>query len=62
MVHVLYISLADVLKLLMNRFVKPELARGKSDADLAKLDINKSSNQLTDEGIDIGQVTRMEMR
>lgn len=62
MVHVLYISLADVLKLLMNRFVKPELARGKSDADLAKLDINKPSNQLTDEEIDIGQVTRMEMR
>ena len=59
MVHVLYISLVDVLKLLMNRFVKPELVRGNSGADLAKLDINKSSNQLSDEKIDIG--TRMEM-
>lgn len=46
----------------MNRFVKPELVRGKSGADLAKLDINKSSNQLSDEKIDIGHITRMEMR
>ena len=46
----------------MNRFVKPELVRGKSGADLAKLDINKSSNQLSDEKIDIGHIPRMEMR
>ena len=59
MVHVLYISLVDVLKLLMNRFVKPEIVRGKSGADLAKLDIKKSSNQLSDEKIDIGHLTRM---
>ena len=62
MVHVLYISPVDVLKLLMNRFVKSELVRGKSGADLAKLDINKSSNQLSDIKIDIGHITRMEMR
>ena len=63
MVHVLYICLVDVLKLLMNRFVKPELVRGKSGAALAKLDINKSSNHLkSDEKIDIGHITRMEMQ
>ena len=62
MVHLLYISLVDVLKLQINRFVKPELVSGKSGVDLAKLDINKSSNQLSDEKIDIGHITRMEMR
>ena len=62
MVHLLYISLVDVLKLQMNRFVKPKLVSGKSGVDLAKLDINKSSNQLSDEKIDIGHITRMEMR
>ena len=36
MVHVPY-----VLKILMNRFVKPDHIRGKSSVDLVKLDFNK---------------------
>ena len=61
MVHVLYASLVDVLKILMNRFVKQDLIRGKSGADLSKLDTNKLSNQLSGEEINIGQQTIVEM-
>ncbi|MEW8547687.1 MAG: hypothetical protein AB2693_29620 [Candidatus Thiodiazotropha sp.] len=62
MVHVLYASLVDMLKILMNRFVKQDLIRGKSGPELAKLDINKLSNQQSDEEINIGQQTVVEMR
>ena len=60
--HVLYASLVDVLKILINKFEKRDMIRGKSGAILAKLDINKLSNQQSNYEINIGHQNVVEMQ
>lgn len=58
LIHFLYPSLLELLKMLMKRFVKNELVVGKSGSELVKIDVSKSTKQLSDSEIDIGTPCR----
>lgn len=58
LIHILYPTLAELLKALMSRFLKPDVYQGKTGTQLVDINVDATASQLKDRDLHIGEKTR----
>lgn len=61
LIHTLWLSLMDMTKKIMKRFLKLELVDGKKAKDLVAIDLEKLDNHMREDQMEIGDATRIKL-